>query len=209
MASPMVWVPEYVSLPLICHYPHTFPQAFTLVRALTGVDCTGWNADSVTNAFYCHHTVHEIFSSFQLYFEKNRTDGHVSNLCFASPISHTPQFYIRIRTFPDRANPINYLTGIVNDAGNGSRQICHMGGFIDCPLRAPEDASIPDIEEKFFVMHKYIGDIYWMAAVADPTILEGRPDDYDLRLLSDSNFDFLSQQLVIKEIMEEESTPRY
>ena len=208
MASSMVWVPEYVSLPLICHYPHTFPQAFTLVRALTGVHCTGWKADGVTNAFYCHYIVHNIFSCFQLYFKKNPTDSQVSNLCFASPISHIPQFYIRIRTFPDRANPINYLTGIVNDAGNGSRQICHMGGFIDCPLRAPKDASIPDIEEKFFVMHRYIGNIYWMAAAADPTILEGRPDDYDLRLLSDSNFDFLSQQLVIKEIMKEESTPR-
>ena len=209
MASPMVWVPEYVSLPLICHYPHTFPQAFTLVRALTGVDCTGWKADGVTNAFYCHYIVHNIFSCFQLYFEKNPTDSQVSNLCFASPISHIPQFYICIRTSPDWANLISTLRGIGNDTGNGSLQICHIGGFIDCPLCAPKDVNIPDIEEKFFVMHRYIGNIYWMAAAADLTILEGRPDDYDLRLLSDSNFDFLSQQLVIKEFLKEESTPQY
>jgi len=113
--------------------------SFALVTALTGVQCQ-WKANCVENAILMHADIHKLFGSWKLYLEWT-VDGQVM---------------IRARSFTD-------IQPDLWDVGNAEGQRCHLpGALIDQPLRTPHDKSIADIDAKFFILHKFIGDIVWM-----------------------------------------------
>ncbi|KAJ7267414.1 hypothetical protein C8J57DRAFT_1510509 [Mycena rebaudengoi] len=52
-----------------------------------------------------------------------------------------------------------------NDA---QRRNCSQSGvLVDQPLKPPRDTNVNDIDRKYFVLHKFIGDIVWMSGVYD------------------------------------------
>ncbi|KAJ7207108.1 hypothetical protein GGX14DRAFT_636239, partial [Mycena pura] len=119
--------------------------SFPLVTALTGVQCK-WKADCVENAILLQSGIHTLFGCWKLHLEWT-PDGQVM---------------IRARSFPD-------IKPDLSTEVNAKGQLCHRpGALIDQPLRRPHNDSIADIDPKFFILHKFIGDIVWMCGGAEP-----------------------------------------
>ncbi|KAJ7504547.1 hypothetical protein B0H11DRAFT_1982850 [Mycena galericulata] len=145
---------------------------FALVEALTGIDCQGWVTDSIQNAFLAQPAVHDLFGAFQIFLEW----------------APTGEIFIRGRT--GAANPILELQTIVNDRF----RLCHLPGqFLDTPLRPCLNTSIADFEPKFFILHKFIGDIVWMCGGAEPVSDDEEDDEQDV--VSTTNVDMLIEKL--------------
>ncbi|KAJ7150190.1 hypothetical protein C8R46DRAFT_498427 [Mycena filopes] len=148
-------------------------QAFALVEALTGHKCDGWVADSVENAFLAQPPVQELFGLFMLHLEP--TAGG--------------QIIVRSRT--GAGNPGFLLAMLLNDR---FRQ-CHLPGeFLDTPVRPCSDAAIADIDSKYFILHKFVGDIVWICGGTDLDS-DDEEDDEDNRIVSDTNIDALFEKL--------------
>lgn len=101
------------------------------------------------------------------------------------------QVVIRGRAHP--ASPILDLTSI----GNSRQQLCHQPGvLIDQPLQRRHDDTINDIDPKFFMLHKFIGDIVWMCGGAEP-ISDDEEDDEaeEMRYITEDNLDVLVDKL--------------
>ncbi|KAE9397517.1 hypothetical protein BT96DRAFT_1020774 [Gymnopus androsaceus JB14] len=114
-------------------------------------------------------SLHDLFGAFQLYLE---------------------WIFIRART--GAASPLFDLRAIVND----QEGICHQPGvLIDCPLRPRHNNTIPDIDQKFFVLHKFIGDIAWMCGGADPGSDDEEDEEEYHKVLSNKNFDEVVEML--------------
>ncbi|KAJ6553945.1 hypothetical protein DFH09DRAFT_580430 [Mycena vulgaris] len=169
----LVQVPRMVvpKLQVVHGLPFQVGQTtFGFVKVLTGIDCHGWVADSVGNAFLAQPTVHDLFGSFRIFLEWT-TSGII----------------IRGRSGAGTAEP--FLSGIVNDR---FRTCNFPGEFLDIPIRPRLNTNIPDIEQKYFVLHKFIGEIVWMCGVAEPDS-DGEEDE-DV-VVSASNIDKLIQIL--------------
>ncbi|KAJ7433269.1 hypothetical protein FB451DRAFT_1314394, partial [Mycena latifolia] len=149
--------------------------SFDLIEGLAGIKFTGWQADSVENAFLTRRTIHEQFAAFKIFFEWIRTaDGD--------------EIIIRGRTGP--ASPNKALRGLLNDRG----QRCDS--ILDKPLRPRHDTSIADLDSKYFIIHKYIGDIVWMSGGADPV----SDEEEDVKVLSDTNIGTVIEKLCSPEM---------
>ncbi|KAJ7653144.1 hypothetical protein DFH06DRAFT_1299334 [Mycena polygramma] len=138
--------------------------SFALVEALTGIACSDWLADSVENAFLAQPQVHEIFGIFLIF-----------------PEWSNGEIFIRGRTGP--GNPIFYLNTFSTDRSMHPSQ--HRA-FLDTSIRPRFDTSIPDMDSKYFILHKFIGDIVWMSGGVSP-ISDDDDDDEDDLAVSDSN----------------------
>ncbi|KAJ7657894.1 hypothetical protein DFH06DRAFT_1197425 [Mycena polygramma] len=149
--------------------------SFHLLEALAGVNFTGWQADSVENAFLARLSIHELFAAFKIFFEWTLTaNGDV-------------EIIIRGRTGP--ADPFFFLQTLRDDHG----QPCDL--IIGKPLRARHNTAIADIDEKFFVLHKYIGDIVWMSGGAEPVPDSDEDDDEGMKVLSNNNVGTVMEKL--------------
>ncbi len=94
--------------------------------------------------------------------------------------------------FPDDANPLLPLSGLVNIEGRR----CHLPSvLIDTRLRPPTLDTIPDIDMKFFTLHKFIGDIVWMCGGVEPESDDEDEDGEDMRALSAENWVVLQDKL--------------
>ncbi|KAJ6606270.1 hypothetical protein DFH09DRAFT_1119722 [Mycena vulgaris] len=143
--------------------------SFALVEALTGIKCEGWVADSIENAFLAQPQVHELFGSFQIYLEWTANG----------------QIIIRGRT--GAGDPELFLEMIVNDR----YRLCALPGeFLDTPVRPRFNATIADIDPKYFILHKFMGDIVWMCGGAEPV-----SDDEEDMVVSDVNIGTLLRKL--------------
>ncbi|KAJ7485490.1 hypothetical protein FB451DRAFT_1230016 [Mycena latifolia] len=149
--------------------------SFDLIEGLAGINFTGWQADSVENAFLTRGTIHEQFAAFKIFFEWIRT-------------AEGDEIIIRGRTGP--ASPNKALRGLLNDRG----QRCDS--ILDKPLRPRHDTSIADLDSKYFIIHKYIGDIVWMSGGADPV----SDEEEDVKVLSDTNIGTVIEKLCSPEM---------
>ncbi|KAJ7247929.1 hypothetical protein B0H12DRAFT_1124609 [Mycena haematopus] len=114
-------------------------QSFTLIESLTGIKCEDWEADSIENAFLAQPQVHDLlFVSFHIYLEwtahgeaiiRGRTGAADHELC---------------------------LEMINNDR---YRQCALPGEFLDTPVGPPFNTTIADIDPKYFILQKFVGDI--------------------------------------------------
>ncbi|KAJ7653142.1 hypothetical protein DFH06DRAFT_1204822 [Mycena polygramma] len=146
--------------------------SFELVAALTGINCEDWVADSVENAFLAQPSVHLFFGAFKVFLEW-ADDGNIM---------------IRGRT--GAGDPIPSLATVVNDR----RQLCDLPGqFLDTPLRARFDSAIPDVAEKYFLLHKFIGDIVWMCG--GESVSDDEEDDEEHATVSNANIGALLDKL--------------
>ncbi|KAJ6551416.1 hypothetical protein B0H19DRAFT_1073129 [Mycena capillaripes] len=152
------------------HVVHCLPFAtgstsFVLLEALTGIQFTEWEADSVGNAFLARTGICELFESFRFFLEWTQTNEGA-------------------------AGPKTVLRGMLDDA---ARQCTFI---LDTSLRPRHDTIIPDIESKYFIVHKFIGDIVWMSGGAEPFSDE---EDENM-MVTDSNIDALMERLLSPEM---------
>ncbi|KAJ7483397.1 hypothetical protein FB451DRAFT_1234481 [Mycena latifolia] len=147
--------------------------SFALVEALTGIKCEGWVADSIENAFLAQPQVRELFGSFQIYLEWT-ADG---------------QIIIRGRT--GAGDPELFLEMIVNDR----YRLCALPGeFLDTPVRPRFNTTIADIDPKYSILHKFVGDIVWMCGGAEP-VSDDEEDDEEDMVVSDINIGTFLEKL--------------
>ncbi|KAJ7280362.1 hypothetical protein C8J57DRAFT_124474 [Mycena rebaudengoi] len=139
--------------------------SFDLIEALVGTKFTDWEADSVQNAFLARVGIHQLFGAFKLFLEWTEDN----------------QIIIRGRT--GSASPNKYLGSLLNDRGE------HSNSILNQPLRPRHDSSIPDLDRKFFIVHKYIGDILYMSGGAEPVSddEELEDDEDDVKVVSLTN----------------------
>ncbi|KAJ7248556.1 hypothetical protein B0H12DRAFT_1072604 [Mycena haematopus] len=146
--------------------------SFVLVEALTGINCNDWSADCAENAFLAQPPVHELFGSFRTYFE------------------WTPSNEIIIRGRTGAGKPDRYLHSFNND----NYCMCSQPGqFIDTPLRPRFDTEIADIDQKYFILHKFVGDIVWMSGGPEPDSDDEEEDEE--KVVSDANIGLLLEKL--------------
>ncbi|KAJ7102790.1 hypothetical protein C8R44DRAFT_808544 [Mycena epipterygia] len=147
--------------------------SFALVEALTGIKCEGWVADSIENAFLAQPQVHELFGSFQIYLEW----------------AANGQMIIRGRT--GAGDPELFLEMIVND------RYCRCalpGELLDTPVRPRFNTTIADIDPKYFILHKFVGDIVWMCGGVEP-VSDDEEDEEEDMVVSDINIGTLIEKL--------------
>ncbi|KAJ7210533.1 hypothetical protein GGX14DRAFT_565746 [Mycena pura] len=147
--------------------------SFDLIEGLAGIKFTGWQADSVGNMFLTRPTIHEQFAAFKFFFEWIRTPKG-------------EEIIIRGRTGP--ASPRTTLRGLLNDRGH------RCDSILDNPLR-PRHTGIADLDPKYFIVHKYIGDIVWMSGGTEPVSDGEEDDDDDVKVLSDTNIGAVIEKL--------------
>lgn len=101
------------------------------------------------------------------------------------------QIFIRART--GAASPFFDLASVVND----QRRICdEPGALMDIPLRPRRNETILDTHMKFFVLHKFIGDIVWMCGGAGTDYDEEKEEEEEnQKILSNYNFDEVVRKL--------------
>ncbi|KAJ7928750.1 hypothetical protein B0H13DRAFT_1966044 [Mycena leptocephala] len=151
----------------------TSNTSFDLIEGLAGIQFTGWQADSVENAFLTRPTTHALFAAFKIFFEWIQT-------------AEGEEIIIRGRTGP--ASPKTTLRGLLNESG----QRCDS--ILDKPLRPRHGTSIADLDPKYFILHKYIGDIVWMSGGPEP-VSDEEDDDEDVKVLSDTNIGAVTEKL--------------
>jgi hypothetical protein len=94
-----------------------------------------------------------------------------------------------IRGRPDPASPITTLGAMLNDRRESCKSI------LNTPLRPRHDTSIADLDPKYFVIHKYIGDMVWMSGGAEPVSDDEEDEDWDDKVLSDTNIGAFTEKL--------------
>jgi hypothetical protein len=99
------------------------------------------------------------------------------------------QIFIRGRT--GAGDPELFLEMIVNDR---HRTCDQAGEFLDTPVRSRFNPAIADIDQKYFILHKFVGDIVWMCGGAEPVSDDEEDDDEDM-VVSDINIDTLLEKL--------------
>ncbi|KAF9025586.1 hypothetical protein BDZ89DRAFT_74807 [Hymenopellis radicata] len=154
--------------------------SFRLVEVLTGLPIRTWGTtiECVENALLMRSTLHNLFGSFRIYLEADPNDIDI--------------VYIRARTSPYNADPMNNLAGIIDLEGRA----CDVPGvLIDARLRSRNLQTIADIDMKYFTLHKFIGDIVWMCGGVDPECDDEDEDGEDMKVLSAENWLILKQKL--------------
>ncbi|KAJ7918921.1 hypothetical protein B0H13DRAFT_1990720 [Mycena leptocephala] len=127
---------------------------YGLVKALTGIEfpIDEWNPDVAQNAFLVQPTIHIIFSTFRIW------------------LDFTPNG-IFIRGRDGQGTPLLSLSGVPNKR----RKFCDLPNeFIDRELEPTYDLTAPDLDQKIFIIHRFVGDIVWLSGGA-----ESESDDED------------------------------
>jgi hypothetical protein len=135
-------------------------------------------------------TTRELFAAFKIFFEWIQTAEGEEVQCFLSTDLENEsliQIIIRGRTGP--ASPKTTLRSLLNESG----QRCDS--ILDKPLRPRHGTSIADLDPKYFILHKYIGDIVWMSGGPEPVSDEEEDDDEDVKVLSDTNIGAVTEKL--------------
>ncbi|KAJ6598212.1 hypothetical protein DFH09DRAFT_1131272 [Mycena vulgaris] len=148
---------------------------FGLVQVLTGIEfpADDWKPDVPQNAFLAQPAVHVIFGAFRIW------------------LDFTPDG-IFIRARDGQGTPLLELTSVINDR----RQCCDLPNeFIDQPIRPIYDSNVPDLDAKFFIVHKFVGDIVWLSGEAEPESDDEEDDDDDEMVVSDANIVDLDEKL--------------
>ncbi|KAJ7784471.1 hypothetical protein B0H16DRAFT_299046 [Mycena metata] len=102
------------------------------------------------------------------------------------------QIIIRGRTEADASDPSLILESILNER----RRPCdEPGEFLDPPVRPRIDPSIADMDEKYFILHKFVGDIVWMCGGAEPMSDEEDEEDDEDMVVSDIDIGRLVEKL--------------
>jgi len=84
---------------------------------------------------------------------------------------------------------------LLESVQNNRRISCaRPGEFLDIPIRPRFDTTIPDIAQRYFVLHKFIGDIVWMCGGAEP-ISDDEEDDDDEMVVTKLNISSLFRKL--------------
>ncbi|KAJ7267416.1 hypothetical protein C8J57DRAFT_1616214 [Mycena rebaudengoi] len=145
-------------------------QAFELVAVLTGIKCD-WTVDCVENALVLYCTIHNLFGAWKLYLEWT----------------------------PDGKAIIRARSGTEFFLDDAQRRNCSQPGvLIDQPLKPPHDTNVNDIDRKYFVLHKFIGDIVWMSGVYDDDELEDEEDEEIY--VTEDNIDLIMTKLSAPEM---------
>lgn len=99
------------------------------------------------------------------------------------------QFIVRAREFPARANPTDSLAAIISAYTNSSCD--NEGVLLNLPLHLPPplgpDEHVPFLDYKFFLLHRLIGDVFWMVAAADPSVLWPHDDEEEESVINEMN----------------------
>ncbi|KAJ7463411.1 hypothetical protein B0H11DRAFT_84402 [Mycena galericulata] len=99
------------------------------------------------------------------------------------------QIIVRGRT--DAGDPELFLQMIVNDR----YRLCSLSGeFLDAPIRPRFDTAIADIDPKYFILHKFVGDIVWICGGPEP-VSDDDEDDEEDKIVSDINIGRLLETL--------------
>jgi hypothetical protein len=166
----------------------TFYQTFAFVTSLTGIPCN-WKADCVENAILLLAQLHKLFGAWKLYLEWT-PNGEVLK-CFYDSMWRMKIFKVFVRARSGHASPEGVLSALTDTRG----QILSIPGvLVDTPLKPRHDTSINDVDRKFFVVHKFIGDIVFMVGEADPDNDEDDEDDEEACVTS-RNIDVLFDKL--------------
>ncbi|KAE9404435.1 hypothetical protein BT96DRAFT_417891 [Gymnopus androsaceus JB14] len=157
---------------------HGMPQglqetAWIMLKAITGMSFDGWKADCAENALVLLSSLHALLGAFKLYLE----------------LDDDKRLIVRGRKVSDKANPITSLRGV--PSAYYQTQNCDRV-LLDKPLPLPppllsDQLHVPFLDSKFFHLHRLIGDVFWMVASADPSILEPDEDEEDVTVLNDKN----------------------
>ncbi|KAJ6494897.1 hypothetical protein C8R47DRAFT_1117727 [Mycena vitilis] len=148
--------------------------SFALVEALTGIKCDDWKADQVGNAFLAQPSVHDLFGTFRIYLEWI-ADGQI--LICGRTGAADPDFQLRMIT-------------------NDRFQHCALTGeFLDTFVRPRVNTMIADIEAKYFIIHKFVGDVVWLCGGADLDPNDEEEDEEEDTVVSDVNIDALLEML--------------
>ncbi|KAJ7222456.1 hypothetical protein GGX14DRAFT_428803 [Mycena pura] len=121
---------------------------YALVKALTGIEfpVDEWNLDVPQNVFLAQPMVHSIFGEFRIWLD------FTSNGIF-------------IRGRDGHGTPLLALSSVANNR----RQFCDLPNeFVDRELQPTHDSNIPDLDKKFFILHRFVGDIVWLSWGAEP-----------------------------------------
>ncbi|KAJ7814138.1 hypothetical protein B0H14DRAFT_3149530 [Mycena olivaceomarginata] len=101
-----------------------------------------------------------------------------------------PSEAIIIRGRTGAGDPGLFLEMIVND----QYQRCALPGeFLDTPVRPRSNTTIADIDPKYFILHKFVGDIVWMCGGAEPVSDDEEDDEEDM--VADTNIGILLEKL--------------
>ncbi|KAJ7177833.1 hypothetical protein C8R46DRAFT_1075067 [Mycena filopes] len=154
----------------------TSDGAWIMLSNISGVSITNWKADDETNALLLHSSIHQVFTDFRVYFETNGDE----------------EIILRYRTEPPAAHPLPYLDMILSPRRN-----CQPPLAVDSEsLRAVPPTDVVEPDMIFFVIHKVLGDIFWIIAAAQPEVLHQEPEDDPFgALLREENFLYLEGRL--------------
>jgi hypothetical protein len=78
---------------------------------------------------------------------------------------------------------------------NDRFSLCSQPGeFLDTPVRPRSNTTIADIDQKYFILDKFVGDIVWMCRGAEP-VSDDEEDDEEDMVVSDINIGMLLEKL--------------
>lgn len=112
---------------------------------------------------------------------------------------------IRFRKTPTGADPTSMFR-VYNCVRYGMRPCSYV--LDGKPLCYTPDQSLladPILEPKYkyFLLHRLIGDVFWMAAAAEPSILKRYDDEPEnLRVLSDDNLPVMIERLHLASLVQ-------
>lgn len=66
--------------------------------------------------------------------------------------------------------------------------------FLNTPVRPRVNSTIADIHPKYFILHKFVGDIVWMCGGVEP-VSDDEEDDEENMVVSDINISTLIEKL--------------
>ncbi|KAJ7212048.1 hypothetical protein GGX14DRAFT_621464 [Mycena pura] len=138
--------------------------AWPMLARVTGMSIKDWDADHESNAILLHDALNRAFSGFRIYFEQNTKN----------------EIVIRFRTEPLYANPIRTFRPMYSPRRDFRCPLAEDGEA----LLAVADPGIPDLDPKFCLVHKALGDIFWMLAAVEPEIVRWYWEDLNLKSMN-------------------------
>ncbi|KAJ7204789.1 hypothetical protein GGX14DRAFT_459766, partial [Mycena pura] len=121
---------------------------YGFIKALTGIEfpINEWKPDVPQNMFLAQPTAHSVFAEFRVWLDFT-ADG------------------IFIRGRDGHGTPLLALRTVTNNRA----QYCHRPNeFVNRELQPTHDPNIPDLDKKFFILHRFVGDIVWLSEGAEP-----------------------------------------
>ncbi|KAE9404017.1 hypothetical protein BT96DRAFT_1016620 [Gymnopus androsaceus JB14] len=183
-----------LTLPLVDKWGLSLPERATLgiaadpqsIYVLDGSNKTASSEASTVSALLLQYELHVLLSEFKLYIDREIVQGKHGKLI------------VKKRT--GAADPKDNLAGIVSMFFDTRRFCDEPDVLIDQPLHSPPPLhasdSIPDLDYKYLLLHKLIGDVFWMAGGTDVFTLEDDEEhDESCAVLSEENIGWVFNRL--------------